>query len=85
MKRYKHLVDNDEAYDWLNKAFKYRRNYLHSLGGLKDTITWRDMTQARWSLTQAVDRYLEIATRCQDLNREELLGSLEATALLELP
>ena len=32
MKRYKHLVDNDEAYDWLNKAFKYRKNYLHSLG-----------------------------------------------------
>ena len=77
MKRYSHLVGDDEALKWLDKAYEFRNKYLHSLAKPKETITWEDLAQMRWSFTRVVDAYLDFASLRSKLDRNKLLQLLE--------
>lgn len=77
MKRYKRLVQDEKAYQWLEKAYDFRNRYLHSLGDPKETTTWEDLAEIRWSLVRAIDAYLNFANQQSELNREELLRLVE--------
>jgi hypothetical protein len=77
MDRYRRLLGDGEAYEWLNHAYDVRNNYLHSLGNLKDAIVWGDLAHARWSVIKAVDRYLELTEARSGFDREKLLKSLK--------
>ena len=77
MERYARLIGNKEAYQWLDKAYELRKRYLHSLGEAKETITWGELAQARWSLAKAIDGYLDLTNQRGELNREGLLHSLK--------
>ena len=76
MKRYRRLVNADNCYQWLDNAFKLRREYIHSLGNPKATIIFKDLARTRLSLINAVDAYIDLASRCDDRNRTELLRFL---------
>ena len=77
MGRYLRLVQDKEAYQWLDRAYKLRNKYLHSLGDPEETIPWEDLAQIRWSLVQAVDAYLDLTSQQSELNRKELLEFIE--------
>lgn len=76
MKRYKRLVNDEDCYEWLDSAFKLRRDYIHSLGNAKALITFKDLARTRLSLVNAMDAYLDLASRYCDRNRTELLRCL---------
>ena len=78
MGRYKRLVSDRKALQWLDDAYDLRKKHLHSLGDLKETFSWEDLAQARWSVTKAVDDYLALTEAQSNLNREELLRSLKS-------
>ena len=80
-KRYKVLVKGDDAWQWLDRAYDIRNNYLHSLGKPTDMITFEDLSRTRASLVKAVDAYLDLASRRGDMNRDDLLGRLETNSL----
>jgi len=75
MERFKRLVSDGPPFNFIEHGYKLRDGYLHSLGDTKATISWKDLGQVRWSVTKAVDRYLDLAER-SNLNREGLLLSL---------
>jgi len=76
--RYKRLVGDDAEAGWLERGYTLRDEYLHSLGHPKATISWDDLGHIRRSVAKAVERYLELTDNKVDLNREELLRSLES-------
>ena len=75
MKRYSYLTCDDEA-KWLKFTYKIRNQYLHSLVKPRDTVTWEEFAKARWSVTEAVRKYLDLANKRSELEREALLQSL---------
>jgi hypothetical protein len=77
MNRYKRLVGDEEAYQWLKHAYDLRNKYLHSLGNPKEAISWKDLAHARWSVIKAVDRYLALTEARSEFSRERLLQSLK--------
>jgi hypothetical protein len=77
LKRYKRLVNDETAYDWLKLAYKTRNTYLHSLGNQRDTINWVDLAKCRWAVAKAVDNYLTCSAERSGENREALLRSLK--------
>jgi hypothetical protein len=77
MKRFKHLVPNGKELEWLKHGYDLRDGYLHSLGDMEWATSWQDRASIRWSVTKAVDRYLELTEMRSELNREKLLRSLE--------
>lgn len=76
MDRYKRLVGDGDAYDWLQRAYHLRDKYLHSLGSPTEATSWKQLAQTRWSVVKAVDAYLSQA-ETRGLNREQLLRSLD--------
>lgn len=76
-KRYKQLLGSDEAFKWLKSGYVLRDKYLHSLGDPKGAIAWEDLGRIRWSVSKAVDSYLDLTEQKGDLNREALLLSLQ--------
>lgn len=76
MKRYARLVGNDNAFQWVNDAYKLRNSYLHSLADPKHKVTWTDLAQARWAVAIAIQKYLDYATQRPGLNRSNLLKQL---------
>ena len=82
MKRYKFLVNDDEARQWLKKAYTIRKEYLHSLGTPTDMITFEDLARTRASLVKAVDAYLHLASQRRDLDRDTLLKLLATNSAI---
>ena len=80
-KRYKVLVKDDDAWQWLYRAYVIRNDYLHSLSKHTDTITFEDLSRTRASLVKAVDAYLDLASRHGDMHRDDLLRRLETNSL----
>jgi hypothetical protein len=76
-RRYRRLVDDDNEADWLERGYTLRDEYLHSLGHPNGTISWDDLGHIRLSVAKAVERYLDLIDEKAELNREELLRSLE--------
>lgn len=76
-KRYKHLVGNGEEFKWLKRGYALRDKYLHSLADPKGTIAWEDLGGIRWSISKAVDSYLDLTEQRGELSREALLLSLQ--------
>lgn len=76
MKRYKVLVKDNDCNRWLDRAYRLRNNYLHSVEDPGTKITLRDLGKTRLSLVNAVDAYINLASRRFDCNRESLLRSL---------
>jgi hypothetical protein len=77
-RRYRRLVDDDTEADWLERGYTLRDEYLHSLGHPNATISRDDLGHIRLSVARAVERYLDLIDEKAELNREELLHSLEA-------
>lgn len=77
MKRYTHLVNDAKAAEWLNRAYKLRNDYLHSLANYTATVTWNDLAQTRWCVARAVNEYLSLASQHSELNRQDLLEQLD--------
>lgn len=77
MSRYKRLVDDGNAHQWLDDAYNLRNRYLHSLGGASETMSWKDLARTRWSITRAVDNYLALTEERSNLNRAGMLSCLE--------
>jgi hypothetical protein len=75
-KRYKRLVGDGKEHEWLQRGYNLRDEYLHSLGDPTAMISWNDLGQTRWSVTKAVERYLDLTEEEGELNREALLLSL---------
>ena len=75
-KRYSRLLGPGQEFAWLERGYELRDEYLHSLGDPKETISWRDLEQTRWSVTKVVDRYLDLTEQKSQMNREQLLHSL---------
>ena len=77
-KRYKRLLANDEADDWLTAPYQLRNHYLHSLADPHGRLTWTDLARARWTVAMGVKKYLDFAIQRPKLNREQLLKELKA-------
>lgn len=77
MKRYALLVNDANAAEWLNRAYKLRNDYLHSVANSTAMVTWNDLAQTRWCVARAVSEYLSLASQHSELNRQDLLKLLD--------
>jgi hypothetical protein len=78
MERVRHLVGGGKELEWLSHGYDLRDSYLHSLGDPRAATSWEDLASIRRGVTKAVDKYLALTEARGELNREELLRSLEA-------
>ncbi len=76
MKRFLNLTGDTEACKWLDSTYDLRKQYLHSLADSEKTVSWREVAKARWSLTKAIKKYLDLTDQHSDLDRDELLRLL---------
>jgi hypothetical protein len=72
------LLDNEVECKWLKDGYKLRDQYLHGLGDAHENMSWESIAQVRWSVTKAVDKYLELTDQKKDKNREQLLKCLNS-------
>ena len=76
MKRFLNLTCDVEAYKWLEITYKLRNQYLHGLDKSKNTLSWEELAKARWSLTKAMKKYLDLTDQHSELDRDDLLQLL---------
>ena len=76
MKRFLYLTGDVEAYKWLEITYKLRNQYLHGLDKSKNTLSWEELAKARWSLTKAMKKYLDLTDQHSELDRSDLLQLL---------
>ncbi|MYD93233.1 MAG: hypothetical protein F4Y02_05975 [Chloroflexi bacterium] len=76
MTRYQNLVNDGEDYQGLDGAYRLRRTYLHGLAPPDAKLTFHDLARARVSVATAMDAYLSLASQKADLERTDLLRSL---------
>ena len=76
MKRYLKLTGDVEAHNWLDITYELRKQYLHALDKPKNTVSWEDFSKARWSLTKAMRKYLDLTNQHSEMGRDALLQFL---------
>ena len=76
MKRFLYLTGDVEAYKWLEITYKLRNQYLHSLVKSKNTVSWEELAKARWGLTKAMKKFLDLTDQHSELDRGDLLQLL---------
>lgn len=75
--RFRRLVAGKQPTRWLESAYRFRNDYLHSLVHFQHKLTWTDLARARWIVATAVNNYLDFAIKHPEHDRSELLKSLE--------
>jgi uncharacterized protein (DUF433 family) len=89
-RRYRRLVKDDQAYNFLKFAYTVRNKYLHALDDWHETTTLNDAAKCRWAVTKGADEYLPFADAKPEQDREGFSSRStgkwkDGTAMAEAP